>query len=63
MSQEIIALTIVAVTAVGVAVRFYRDVVAEFLAQRLLKGGQVKWAMGIRRHVRSAKSGCSSCKV
>jgi hypothetical protein len=59
ITQEEIALLIVAVAASVVAVKFFRDYIAEALAKQFLKRGKVKWAMKFKSQAKAP--GCNDC--
>jgi len=50
MNQETISLTIVGLTFFFIVVKIYRNWVAQFLSQFLLRKGKIKLAMTIRNH-------------
>lgn len=63
LSQEILALLIVALAVLFVVHRIYRAFLAESLAKWLLKRGRVKWAMRIYpRFHRPSKSSGDCCE-
>jgi hypothetical protein len=63
INQEMVALSIVGLAAAHLAYRFFYSYLARPFAGWLLKQGQVKLAMALRKQISGAStcSRCSSC--